>query len=38
VVLAVRAFGADAPASTDGRAFATFAGLLVSLAYLSHGL
>jgi Zn-dependent protease len=38
VVLAVRAFGADAPASTDRRAFATFAVLLVSLAFLSHGL
>jgi Zn-dependent protease len=37
VVLAVRAFGGDAPASTDRRAFATFAVLLVSLAWLSHG-
>lgn len=38
VVIAVRAFGGDAPESTDSRAFATFAGLLVCLAYLSRGV
>jgi len=38
VVIAARAFGADAPESTDSRAFATFAGLLVCLAYLSRGV
>jgi Zn-dependent protease len=38
VVLAVRAFGGDAPESTDRRAFATFAGLLACLAYLSRGV
>jgi len=37
-VLAIRAFGADAPESTDRRAFATFAALLVCLAYLSRGV
>ena len=34
LVLAVRAFGSDAPASTDRRAFATFAVLLVCLSFL----